>query len=98
MSKSRYFLWFGYFLVVIYEPPKYFRLFSLFQNSERHCTMESLAGFQPKDPSFATRAIHASQNPDKHSYGPVVAPLYNSTTFKQDAPGKHRVRFVFFYP
>ncbi|BES97031.1 cystathionine [Nesidiocoris tenuis] len=51
--------------------------------------MDSL-GFQPKDESFATRAIHAGQDPDGFSYGPVVCPLYTTTTFKQDAPGQHR--------
>lgn len=47
-------------------------------------------GFQPTDKSFATRAIHAGQDPNKHNFAPVVAPLYTSTTFKQDAPGQHR--------
>uniref|UniRef100_A0A0A9X7S3 cystathionine gamma-lyase n=1 Tax=Lygus hesperus TaxID=30085 RepID=A0A0A9X7S3_LYGHE len=47
-------------------------------------------GYLPADESFATRAIHAGQNPDDHSYGPVVVPLYTASTFKQDAPGQTR--------
>src|SRR5205809_7285488 len=38
---------------------------------------------------FATRAIHAGQEPDA-STGAVVVPIYQTSTFAQDALGKHR--------
>jgi cystathionine gamma-synthase len=38
---------------------------------------------------FETRAIHAGQDPD-HTTGAVVTPISLSTTFVQDAVGKHR--------
>jgi cystathionine gamma-synthase len=38
---------------------------------------------------FETRAIHAGQAPDPHT-GAVVPPISLSTTFAQDAVGKHR--------
>jgi cystathionine gamma-lyase len=40
-------------------------------------------------PGFATRAIHAGQAPDPAT-GAVVVPIYQTSTFAQDAPGKHR--------
>jgi len=40
-------------------------------------------------PGFATRAIHAGQEPDA-STGAVVVPIYQTSTFAQDALGKHR--------
>jgi len=40
-------------------------------------------------PGFATRAIHAGQEPDP-STGAVVVPIYQTSTFAQDALGKHR--------
>jgi cystathionine beta-lyase/cystathionine gamma-synthase len=38
---------------------------------------------------FATRAIHVGQEPDPTT-GAVVPPLYLSSTYAQEAPGKHR--------
>jgi cystathionine beta-lyase/cystathionine gamma-synthase len=38
---------------------------------------------------FATRAIHIGQEPDPTT-GAVIPPLHMSTTFAQEAPGKHR--------
>jgi cystathionine gamma-synthase len=38
---------------------------------------------------FETRAVHAGQEPDPHT-GAIVTPLNLSTTFAQDAVGKHR--------
>ena len=38
---------------------------------------------------FETRAIHAGQDPDPHT-GAVVTPISLSTTFAQEAVGKHR--------
>jgi len=40
-------------------------------------------------PGFATRAIHAGQQPDP-STGAVVVPIYQTSTYAQDAVGKHR--------
>ena len=38
---------------------------------------------------FATRAIHAGQEPDPAT-GATVVPIYATSTFTQDAPGQHR--------
>ncbi len=38
---------------------------------------------------FATRAIHVGQEPDPTT-GAVIPPLYLSSTYAQEAPGKHR--------
>src|SRR6202023_1599162 len=40
-------------------------------------------------PGFATRAIHTGQKPDPTT-GAVVVPIYQTSTFAQDAVGKHR--------
>lgn len=40
---------------------------------------------------FATKAIHAGQDPLQWNYCPVVGPLVMSTTFRQDGPAEHRV-------
>ncbi len=40
-------------------------------------------------PGFATRAIHSGQEPDP-STGAVVVPIYQTSTYAQDALGKHR--------
>jgi cystathionine gamma-lyase len=40
-------------------------------------------------PGFSTRAIHAGQQPDPAT-GAVVVPIYQTSTFAQDAVGKHR--------
>lgn len=37
---------------------------------------------------FETRAIHAGQDPDPTT-GSVIVPIYATTTYAQDAPGKH---------
>ncbi|XP_076233033.1 cystathionine gamma-lyase isoform X2 [Calliopsis andreniformis] len=39
---------------------------------------------------FATKAIHAGQDPLQWSHCAVVAPIVLSTTFRQDGPGEHR--------
>lgn len=38
---------------------------------------------------FATRAIHAGQEPDSQT-GAVVSPIHLATTFQQSEPGKHK--------
>jgi cystathionine gamma-lyase len=42
----------------------------------------------PKTPGFATRAIHAGQEPDPRT-GAVMVPIYQTSTFAQSSPGKH---------
>ena len=43
-------------------------------------------------PHFGTLAIHAGQEPEQWNSRAVVPPISMATTFKQDAPGVHRVR------
>src|SRR5919109_1206000 len=38
---------------------------------------------------FATRAIHAGQEPDPAT-GATIVPIYATTTYTQEAPGKHK--------
>ncbi len=38
---------------------------------------------------FGTKTIHAGQEPDPQT-GAVVPPIYLSTTFRQEAPGRHK--------
>lgn len=40
-------------------------------------------------PGFATRAIHAGQTPDP-STGAVMQPIYATSTYAQESPGKHQ--------
>lgn len=40
-------------------------------------------------PGFATRAIHAGQDPDPAT-GAVVTPIYATSTFAQESPGVHK--------
>jgi cystathionine gamma-lyase len=42
-----------------------------------------------KQQSFATRAIHAGQEPDP-STGAVMTPIYATSTYVQESPGKHK--------
>jgi cystathionine beta-lyase/cystathionine gamma-synthase len=44
---------------------------------------------EKQTPGFSTRAIHAGQQPDPAT-GAVVVPIYQTSTFAQDAVGKHR--------
>ena len=41
------------------------------------------------DYGFSTRAIHAGQPPDPVT-GAVITPIYQTSTFAQEAPGKHK--------
>lgn len=43
-------------------------------------------GFLPQKPGFATKAIHAGQEPERWKSACVVPPIVTSTTFKQTAP------------
>jgi cystathionine gamma-lyase len=38
---------------------------------------------------FATRAIHAGQEPDSAT-GAVIVPIYATSTYAQEEPGKHK--------
>src|SRR5207248_3790638 len=38
---------------------------------------------------FATRAIHAGQEPDP-STGAIITPIYATSTYVQESPGKHK--------
>ncbi|GGD01844.1 cystathionine gamma-synthase [Aquisalinus flavus] len=40
-------------------------------------------------PSFATRVIHAGQSPDPTT-GAVMQPIYQTSTYAQESPGKHK--------
>ena len=42
-----------------------------------------------KQKSFATRAIHAGQEPDPTT-GAVMTPIYATSTYVQESPGKHK--------
>jgi len=42
------------------------------------------------DRSFATLAIHSGFKPTDEIQSPVVPSISLSTTYEQDAPGKHR--------
>lgn len=50
---------------------------------------EPTAQTQAGVPGFATLAIHAGQEPDPAT-GAVVVPIYATSTFAQEAPGKHK--------
>uniref|UniRef100_A0A8D0KLV3 Cystathionine gamma-lyase n=1 Tax=Salvator merianae TaxID=96440 RepID=A0A8D0KLV3_SALMN len=51
---------------------------------------EKSLAFQPPFRHFATQAIHVGQEPEQWSSLAVVPPISLSTTFKQEAPGKHK--------
>lgn len=44
---------------------------------------------RPDRPGFSTRAIHAGQDPDPAT-GAVIVPIYTSSTFVQESPGRHK--------
>jgi cystathionine gamma-lyase len=43
----------------------------------------------PRRHSFATRVIHAGQEPDP-STGAIIVPIYQTSTYVQESPGKHK--------
>src|SRR6187549_754761 len=45
--------------------------------------------FDPKNTGFATRAIHAGQDPDP-STGATIVPIYATSTYTQAGPGEHK--------
>jgi len=44
---------------------------------------------EPQNSGFATRAIHAGQNPDPAT-GATIVPIYQTSTYTQQAPGQHK--------
>ncbi len=42
-----------------------------------------------RDKGFATRAIHAGQDPDPAT-GATIVPIYQTSTYTQEAPGQHK--------
>lgn len=50
-----------------------------------------IAAFKKQPKGFATKAIHVGQDAEQWNSMAVVAPIVTSTTFKQEAPGKHSV-------
>src|SRR3954463_4052649 len=42
-----------------------------------------------RKPGFGTLAIHAGQDPDPRT-GAVMTPIYQTSTYAQESPGKHR--------
>ena len=42
-----------------------------------------------REPGFATRAIHAGQDADPAT-GATVVPIYATSTYTQEAPGRHK--------
>jgi cystathionine beta-lyase/cystathionine gamma-synthase len=44
---------------------------------------------EPRNSGFATRAIHAGQNPDPAT-GATIVPIYQTSTYTQQAPGQHK--------
>jgi cystathionine gamma-lyase len=42
-----------------------------------------------KKPGFSTRSIHAGQDPETAT-GAIVTPIYATSTFAQESPGKHK--------
>src|SRR6202166_4897345 len=42
-----------------------------------------------KQHEFATRAIHAGQEPDPTT-GAIITPIYATSTYVQESPGKHK--------
>ena len=54
-------------------------------------TAQKMGDSLPPFPHFGTLAIHAGQEPEQWHSRAVVPPISMATTFKQDAPGVHRV-------
>lgn len=50
-----------------------------------------IAAFKAQPKGFATKAIHVGQDPEQWTSMAVITPIVTSTTFKQEAPGKHSV-------
>lgn len=56
-----------------------------------------MSGFKEQPKGFATKAIHAGQDPEQWSSLAVVPPIVLATTYKQDGPAEHRVRVKFYH-
>lgn len=53
--------------------------------------MTEIADFKKQPKGFATKAIHVGQDPEQWASNAVIAPIVTSTTYKQEAPGVHKV-------
>src|SRR5882672_11281008 len=49
----------------------------------------SMASTAARRAGFSTRAIHAGQSPDPTT-GAVMTPIYATSTYVQESPGKHK--------
>lgn len=58
---------------------------------EDRIVMKSSLNFRQQPKGFATKAIHAGQEPEQWKSLSIIPPITMSTTFKQDGPGQHRV-------
>lgn len=56
-----------------------------------------MSGFKQQPKGFATKAIHAGQDPEQWSHLAVVPPLVTSTTFKQPSPAEPVVSTQLFH-
>lgn len=50
-----------------------------------------MPAFKKQPKGFATKALHVGQDPEQWTSNAVIPPIVMSTTFKQEAPGKHKV-------
>ena len=48
-----------------------------------------MTSYNPSEFGFATRAIHAGQDPEELT-GAVTVPLYQTSTYAQEAIGQHK--------
>lgn len=52
---------------------------------------ENMGDFKQQPKGFATKAIHAGQDPEQWEHLAVVPPIVTSTTFKQHSPAEPKV-------
>ena len=55
----------------------------------RRAKERSMTDKHKNRPAFATRVIHAGQEPDPTT-GAVMQPIYQTSTYAQESPGKHK--------
>ena len=51
--------------------------------------MSNFSDMRPRDPHFATKAIHSGQDPEQWACKAVTPLVCLSTTYKQEEPGRH---------
>lgn len=52
-----------------------------------------MGDFKQQPKGFATKAIHAGQDPEQWEHLAVVPPICTSTTFKQHSPAEPKVYY-----